>query len=277
MKKIGIMVIKRDGTKEKFNPSKVKHALRRSGLSNKEAETALKLLYSKLKDGMSTRQIYSKLYSIIRSLRPEKKYRFNLKQAFIKLGPAGYFFEEYTAKLFQFLGYETELRAIPIGRCVTHEVDVIAEKGREKMMVECKFRNEPGTRCRIQTALYIYARFLDLEEGARLISKIPFTKPCLATNAKFSSDVLDYAECVGMRLLGWAYPRNESLEILADRTKCYPISVINMKQHTLRTLLKNKFIVVQDIPDNPNELAKATGISLSSARRIAKEAQEARK
>lgn len=277
MKKLDITVIKKDGTKEKFKPAKVRRALRRSGLSTKEAETTLKLLYPKLRDGMSTRQIYSKLYSIIRSLRPEKKYRFNLKQALIKLGPAGYFFEDYTAKLFQCLGYETELRAIPIGRCVTHEVDVIAKKGREKMMVECKFRNEPGTRCRIQTALYIYARFQDLAEGARLHSKIPFTKPCLATNAKFSTDVLKYAECMGMRLLGWAYPRDGSLEILADRTKCYPISVISMKQHTLRTLLKNGFIVVGDIPENPEELAKATGISISNARRIVNEAREARK
>ncbi|MBD3398577.1 hypothetical protein GF412_05035 [Candidatus Micrarchaeota archaeon] len=276
MKKLDITVIKKDGTKEKFKPAKVRRALRRSGLSHKESNTALKLLYPKLKDGMTTRQIYSKLYSIVRGLRPEKKYRFNLKQALVKLGPAGYFFEDYAAKLFQFLGYETELRAIPIGRCVTHEVDVVAKKGREKIMVECKFRNEPGTKCRIQTALYIHARFQDLAEGARLHSKIPFTKPCLTTNAKFSSHVLKYAECVGMRLIGWAYPRDGSLEILADRTKCYPISVINMKKHTLRTMLKKGFVVVQDIPENPKELTKATGLSVSTARRIAKEAKEAR-
>jgi hypothetical protein len=277
MKTLGILVTKQDGTKEKFNPEKVRRALRRTGLTTKEADTALKLLYPHLKDGITTHQIYSKLYSIIRNLRPEKKYRFNLKRAFKLLGPAGYDFEDYTAKLFRRLGYTTELRAIPSGKCVTHEVDVIARKGNEKLMVECKFRNEPGAKCRIQTALYIYARFLDLAEGAKLRSKRPFTKPCLVTNAKFSSDARDYARCMKMRLIGWRYPSSESLEILADRTKCYPVSVINMKQHTLKKLLKNKFIIVQDIPNDPEELVRIVGLSPSNAKRIVKEAQDARK
>ena len=276
MKKLDITVLKQDGTKEKFNPEKVRRALRRTGLSTKEADNALKLLYPHLKDGITTRQIYSKLYSIIRSLRPEKKYRFNLKRAFQLLGPSGYDFEDYTAKLFRCLGYTTEVRAIPVGKCVNHEVDVIARKGKEKMMVECKFRNEPGTKCRIQTALYIYARFLDLADGARLHSKRPFTKSCLVTNAKFSTDAKEYAQCMKMRLIGWRYPAHESLEVLADRTKCYPVSVISMKQHTLRKLLKNKYVTVQDIPTDPDELVKIVGLSPSNAQRIVKEAKDAR-
>ena len=275
MKKLNITVTKQDGSKEKFNPEKVRRALRRTGLTTKEANTALKILYPHLKDGITTRQIYSKLYSIIRSLRPEKKYRFNLKRAFQLLGPSGYDFEDYTAKLFRRLGYTTELRVIPSGKCVTHEIDVIARKGKEKLMVECKFRNEPGAKCRIQTALYIYARFLDLVDGAKLHSKRPFTKPCLVTNAKFSSDAREYSRCRGMRLIGWRYPAQESLEILADRTKCYPVSVINMKHHTLRKLLKNKFITVQDIPDDSEELVRIVGLSPSNAKRIVKEAKDA--
>ncbi len=275
MRKLDITVLKQDGAKEKFNPAKVRRALRRSGLTTREADTALNLLYPHLKDGITTRQIYSKLYSIVRSIRPEKKYRFNLKRAFQLLGPAGYDFEDYTAKLFQCFGYKTELREIPTGKCVTHEIDVIARKGKEKLMVECKFRNEPGAKCRIQTALYIYARFLDLVAGATLRSRRPFTKPCLVTNAKFSSDAREYSRCMGMRLIGWRFPTQGSLEVLADSTKCYPVSVINMKQHTLRKLLKNKFITVQDIPDDPKVLVDRVGISPTNARRIVKEAKDA--
>ena len=184
-----IWVRKQDGRQEKFNPLKVKRALRRSGLSAKETEIALKLLNPKLQNGISTKKIYALVYGIIRSLRPEVTHKFNLKHALLLLGPAGYEFEDFISNLFKALGYSTQVRQIPIGKCVTHEVDVIAKKGKEKLMVECKFRNEPGTRCRVQTILYVYSRFMDLRAGAKLHSKNPFTKACLATNAKFPKDV----------------------------------------------------------------------------------------
>ena len=78
-----------------------------------------------------------------------------------------------------------------------------------------------------------------------------------------------------MRLIGWRYPLKDSLEVLADRTKCYPISAINMKQHTLKKLLKHKYITVQDIPTDPDELVKIVGLSPTNAKRIVKEARDA--
>lgn len=269
-------VLKEDGTREKFDPSKVKRALRRSGLSPKEAEHVLKLFKPYLREGITTKQIYSRVYTIIRELRPEVSHRYNLKRALLFLGPSGYFFEEFTARLFGALGYHTEFRQLPAGKCVNHEVDVIARKGKEKLMIECKFRNEPGDRCRIQTALYVYARFLDLRDGAKRYARKPFTQPCLVTNAKFSTDVITYAECMGMRLLGWRYPLKERLEYMIDRTRCYPISVIKMKHKTLHTLLRAGFITVNDLPRTPKELVEKTGISLSNAQRILKEAEYAR-
>ena len=272
-----IWVVKEDGSKEKFDSKKVMRAVRRSGMSAKESEIVLKLLKPHLKSGITTKQIYSRVYGIIRQLRPEVTHRYNLKRALILLGPSGYDFEDFTGKLFECMGYKTEVRQIPIGKCVTHETDVIARKGKEKLMVECKFRNEPGTKCRIQTALYIYARFMDLRDGAKIYKKHPFTKPCLVTNARFSRDARDYAKCMGMRLIGWRYPFSESLEVLIDKTKCYPISVIKMIPHTLDILLKRGIVTVLDVPQNPKEFADRTGISLSNARRICKEAQMARK
>jgi hypothetical protein len=272
-----IFIVKEDGSREKFSPDKVKRAMRRSGMSAKECDTALKMLHPKLKDGMATKKIYALVYGIIRELRPEVTHRYNLKRALLMLGPAGYFFEDFIGRLFAALGYEIAVRQVPTGKCITHEVDVIAWKGGEKLMVECKFRNEPGTRCRVQTALYVYARFLDLRGGARIYSKNPFTKPCLVTNAKFSGDVVSYAKCMGMRLIGWRYPFRGSLEQLIDKTKCYPISVIRMNVHTLRTLLKRGIVTVGDVPPTAKELSKLTGISPSRASRIVKEAELAKR
>jgi hypothetical protein len=267
-----IFIVKEDGSREKFSPEKVKRAMRRSGMSAKECETALKMLRPKLKDGMTTKKIYALVYGIIRKLRPEVTHRYNLKRALLLLGPAGYFFEDFIGRLFAALGYGIAVRQIPMGKCITHEIDVIAWKGKEKLMVECKFRNEPGTRCRVQTALYVYARFLDLREGAEIYSKKPFTQPCLVTNAKFSGDVVSYSECMGMRLIGWRHPFKGSLEQLIDKTKCYPVSVIRMKRHTLRRLLKRGVVTVDDVPATAKELSSLTGISLSNASRIVKEA-----
>ena len=46
----------------------------------------------------------------------------------MKLGPTGYPFEDFIAKLLQADGYETKVRQILKGECITHEIDVIAEK-----------------------------------------------------------------------------------------------------------------------------------------------------
>lgn len=277
MKKKEIMVRKQDGQAEPFSEKKVRSALQRSGLSGREVKAALKLLYPRLYDGIRTKRIYSIVYSIIRDLRPESGHRYNLKHALQLLGPAGYEFEDFVSRLFEALGYSTKLRQVPIGKCITHEVDVIAVKGKEKLMVECKFRNEPGTRCRSQTILYVYARFLDLREGARLHSITPFSNACLVTNAKFSRDVVSYAKCMGIRLLGWRHPSGKGLEALIERTGCYPVSVLPMNMHTLRTLYKHRIITIKDVPGKPAELAELTGISASNARRIVENAKLAAK
>ena len=50
------------------------------------------------------------------------------------------------------------------GHCVNHEIDVIAEKEDYRFMIECKFRNLPGTNCDVKIPLYIQARFKDVEQ-----------------------------------------------------------------------------------------------------------------
>jgi Holliday junction resolvase-like predicted endonuclease len=55
------------------------------------------------------------------------------------LGPAGFFFEKYIAKLFQSEGYETLTNLLLQGKCVSHEVDVVVRKNNYLTMIECKF------------------------------------------------------------------------------------------------------------------------------------------
>ncbi|MBU0532680.1 restriction endonuclease [Patescibacteria group bacterium] len=267
-----IWVVKENGEKEKFDVKKVKRALRRSGLSNKEAEEILKELSPKLYDGMSTKKIYATVYGIVRDLRPEVTHKYNLKRALQMLGPAGYEFEDFIAKLLSLKGYNIGLRQQIQGKCVNHEIDVTASKDHENYLIECKFHNEPGTKCRIQTALYVYARYLDINAGRER----KFTKPWLITNTKFSEDVVSYCECMDLPLLGWRYPLKEGLEALIDKTKCYPVSVIDMNPHTLRKLLTRKIVTVMDIPTDAHKLADMVQISLPSAKKIIEKAEYAK-
>lgn len=270
-----IWVTKASGEKELFSPQKVRDALRRTGLSSKEADEAIKSLRGKLYDGITTRRIYATVYGIVDGMRPEVSHRYNLKRALQQIGPAGYSFEDFTARLLSLEGYRTKVRQLLQGKCVSHEIDVTAEKN-GKYMIECKFYNKPGYKCRIQTALYVHARYLDLLEGAKKGLCMKFTKPWLVTNTKFSVDVLKYAQCMDMPLLGWRYPLRYGLEAMIDKRKCYPITVLKMRRDILGRLLGKNIVTVFDVPESPQRLADLTGISLAKAKQIVERAEYAR-
>lgn len=271
-----VWVVKESGERERFSGEKVRRALKRISLSNKEADEVLKKLRPKLHEGITTKQLYRQMYRIVDELRPEVTHKYNLKRALFDIGPAGYVFEDFIARLLSLQGYRTEVRQILNGRCVTHETDVVAAKDGNAYMVECKFHNQMGTRCRIQTGLYVYARFLDLQEGAKKGLCRKFTAPWLVTNTKFSQDVISYAECKEIPLLGWRYPFKASLESLIDKNKCYPVTVLKMNRAVLGRLLSKGIVTVYDIPENAQKLSRMTGVSLSKAREIVQKAEYAR-
>jgi len=271
-----INVVKDGGGTEPFSKAKVENALRRAGLNPKETDEAVKRLIPKLYDAITTKKIYAILYELIDEMRPEVSHRYNLKRALFEIGPEGYEFEDFIGRLLSLEGYRTELRQIVDGRCVSHEVDVIAAKGNKAYMIECKFHNQYGARCRIQTALYVYARFLDIKEGAAAGMCRSITHPWLITNTKFSEDVIKYAECKGFPLLGWRYPLKEGLESLIDRNKCYPITVLPMGRDVLGRMLAKKIVTVFDIPESAEKLSDMTGIPLAKAKEVVERAEYAR-
>ena len=271
-----IMVRKESGESEPYDRKKVEDALRRAGLSAKVAHDALAEFEPKLYDGITTKEIYGALFRIVDKKRPEVAHKFNLKRALTDLGPAGYEFEDFTARLLSLEGYRTEVRQILEGKCVSHEIDVVAANKDSTCMIECKFHNSGGIKCRVQTALYTYARFLDLVEGAKLGRCRRFTRPWLVCNTKFSTDVVDYATCMGFPLLGWHYPFERGLERLIEEHKCWPVTVIPMSRNVAEKLLEKKIVTVFDLPESPAKLAEATNISLPTAKQITERAEYAR-
>ncbi|OPY32523.1 MAG: ATP cone domain protein [Methanomassiliicoccales archaeon PtaU1.Bin124] len=231
-------VIKRSGEREELNAEKVIASIMRTGMPESEARKVMDLIRPQLYDGITTEEIYRRVNKVLDS---ERKVRFGLKKAILNLGPEGYYFEDFIARLFKAMGHDILVRQSLQGQCICHEVDIVLKNGSGKAMVECKFHNSQGIKCSAQTALYTYGRFLDLSHVHQL------DHVWLVTNTRFSSDVIRYAECMNMKLLGWRYPEGEGLEGLVERYRLYPITALDLRRADIKALLENDIILIKDM------------------------------
>jgi len=260
-------IIKASGQRQKFRPEKIKGTLMRAGAPDEISNEIVREVQNKIRDGTTTKEILSFALKSLRKKRPEIASIYNLKNAIMQLGPTGFPFEKYLSKILIEHGYKVEVGKMIKGNLAVHEIDISASK-EKKYMVECKYHNDLGTYTGMKTALYVYARFLDLK-------KI-FDQPWLATNTKFSNQVIKYSEGVNMKLTGWGYPANENLQILVESKKMYPITILNTLNKTFRgKLLKENFVTLKDLLDIPfKELKNKTKIPEETLKIVVEEARK---
>ncbi len=217
-------VTKFDGTKEEYNEEKIRSSASRVGVPQSMQDEMLTEIRSRLFDGISTSEIYSLIKEFLRnSEKPFLAMKYNLKAALAELGPSGYPFEKYVAVLLGDLGYECKINQIIQGGCVSHEVDVLALKDNTTYFIEAKFHKAPNQRTDVRVALYIKARYDDLATTHQSLT----TRPWIVTNTRFSTDAIKYAECQGIRLTSWGYPKNEGIMDLIEKTNLHPITMID--------------------------------------------------
>jgi len=243
-------VLKADGTIEPFSESKLLSSIKRAGIPDSLDTQVLDHIKTKLYDNIPTSEVYSHIQEYFgnsNDYSSESKY--SLKKALIELGPTGFPFEKYVSEILKAEGYSTQVGQILLGKCVNHEVDVIAMKCDEKLMVECKFHNKLGLRSDIHVSLYTKARFDDLKE------KHGFTKAMLATNTKISLDALAYADCEGLEVLSWGLPEGKSLRDLIEKHKLYPITQLSfLSLIQKQELLAKDIVLVSQLCKNPQVL-----------------------
>lgn len=219
----------------------------RAGAEKTTAETVIKKITPKLYDGIYTGKLYRLAFRELKKLDMPSSSRYEIKWAITRLGRdgEGFSFEQYTAKAFERMGYRvSKNRAIKGRSGITHEIDVIAEKGNEILLIECKHHSKQGMWVNVQTALYVYARYLDLKDK--------FTGAIIITNSRFSEQSEVYARSVGLRLIGWNYPKDESLQDIVERYAVYPITVLHSVDNAmLRRLLVKNIVAVADILSMP--------------------------
>jgi Holliday junction resolvase len=269
-------VIKASGETEKFDLEKIKRTCLRAGATKELAEKIAKEVKKRSYDGITTREILHITLTLLRREEPHIASRYDLKGSLLRLGPAGFAFENLVSEILKEYGYSTKLRVIVNGACVSHEIDVIAEKDNKNYMIECKYHNFPGVYTGLKETLYTYARFLDLREGWEKGTCRKFEEPWLICNTKFSEDAIKYSKCKGINLIGWNYPSKNNLKELIERKRLYPITILrNLDKKTQIKLANLGLVLAIDLlRTNFKELVNITKISTKKLKVLINEAEK---
>ena len=268
-------VLKADGTTEPFKVDKLKRSLRRAGATKVEITDIVGKVEAILHDGIKTQEIYRHAFELLRDSDAPIRARYSLRRALFGLGPTGFPFEDFLAKLFEREGYTTKKRLVLQGKCAEHELDVGAYSDDYSFLVEAKFHSRPGVKSDLQVALYSFARFIDLKERPICHEDVCGVQELMVvTNTKFTSTAEKYAECAGITLLSWDYPKHNNLHDRIQRAGLYPITVLqSLSQSQKRAMIARGVITCGEVVEKPHLLRHAH-ISQKRTERVLAEATD---
>ncbi|MEI6305008.1 MAG: ATP cone domain-containing protein [Candidatus Taylorbacteria bacterium] len=270
-----INITKTDGTKELFEEEKLINSLRRVGVRPETIDEVVEEVESEMKDGMTTSEIYRKAFSLIKRHSAPMAAKYSIRRALMELGPDGFPYERFVARIFRMWGYEAVTDQVVMGTCVDHELDVVAWKDESLAMVEAKFHNEFGVKSDLKVALYVKARFDDIagntfEYGGK---KRKLTERWLTTNTKFTDKAIKYGECSNLKLVGWNYPAKGNLHEIIEQNGLHPITCITTLTHQeKKDLVARDILVCIDLVGKPTVL-NDIGVKSDRVESILTEAQ----
>jgi Holliday junction resolvase len=229
----------------------------RAGASRKTAKRILKKVRAEVYRDMTSGDIYKKVLHAIAEEKDLKALhqRYQLKDAIMRMGPAGFAFENYIASLLEYYGYQTAgIRAKIKGKCTFHEIDLIGMKDSKEFLIECKYHSEHGVYTGLKVSLYTHARLLDLRPK--------FSGDMIFCNTKVSSNAKKYAKCVGQQIFSWRYPASNSLERIIEKNNLYPITILNLSQSELKVFYESNIMIAKDLLRyDERQISRMTGIS----------------
>lgn len=265
------VITKADGEREHFLPDKLYSSLVNSGAGLAVSRKITEEIEASLSDGDKTRDIYKRAFSKLRHVEKSIAARYSVKRALLELGPSGYPFEMFLAEIYKKLGYETRTRVVVQGRCVEHELDVLATKGDERIGAEVKFHNNHGVKSDLKIALYVHARFEDIAAQSGVHSETDFTDTLLITNTKFTKQVEIYSACVGLRLISWDYPAKGNLRELIEIAQVHPVSCLTtLSKASKKILMERGVVLCRQIKENMN-VVESLGLSHGAIKRLERE------
>jgi len=237
-------IIKASGKKVEFSMEKLRNSLKRTGAEDTVINKILSTVQTELYKGISTKEIYNRAFTLLKKNKSHFASRYKLKRAIYELGPTGFPFERFVAAILDYSGYSTKVGITMNGGCVSHEIDVVANKNNETTIVECKFHGEQGLKCNVKIPLYINSRYQDVKANWDKITngQTGLTTGWVVTNTRFTKDAQQYGNCIGLYLLSWDYPAKDGLKDRIDRLGLYPVTV-----STLLTKREKQFLLSRNV------------------------------
>ena len=271
-------ILKASGEAEEFDIRKLADSLMRSGATADVAEEIATEVSRQVVSSTRTKDIFRMAKKLLRQYNLAAGMRYSLKKAISMLGPTGYPFEKYFARILKGHGYSAEVDRIVEGYCVRHEVDILASNSEGHYVIECKYHSNGGKPTDVKVALYVHSRFDDIRKafGAAAGHDLEVRQGWLVTNTRCTTDAIKYAKCVGLRIISWRYPEADSLEKMIEEKRLYPVTILpSARRKSLEALFANNFILAQDIADIDEEsFVKRSGIDRMSALAIKREADK---
>jgi hypothetical protein len=269
-------VTKYSGELVQYDGRKLIKSLQKSGAEMAMAETIVKEIESEMYDGISSKKIYKRAYQLLKNIANVHAARYNLRAGLLGLGPAGFFFEKFMAKVLQEEGFETKVSTTLNGKCISHEIDVLLFKNEEISMIECKFHSSQDAKSDVKVPLYILSRFNDLKDKKYDLfsSKRMISECIIVTNNKFTTDAIQFGTCSNLSMLSWDYPQKNGIKDLVDHFRVYPITCLTtLTKSEKDQLLILDCITIKDLILQPNYL-KTIELSHNRIKNVLKEANE---
>lgn len=238
-----IDIVKYSGEKVKFSVEKLKHSLQKSGAGETLVNEIVNNVRDELYQGISTKEIYNRAFALLKRKQTTFASKYKLKKAIYELGPTGFPFEKFVGALLLYSGFEVKTGQFLNGKCVTHEVDVVAHKNGQYIVAECKFHSDEGRNCDVKVPLYIHSRYRDILNfhGEKSNGEKP-NEGWVVTNTRFTEDALKYGNCSNLYLLSWDFPKDDGIKDRIDRLGLYPITV-----STLLSQREKQFLLSRDV------------------------------
>lgn len=243
-----VIIKKKTGETELFNPEKLCSSLKKSGAPADVADNVCALVANDVKPNMSTQAIFRKALRYLVKEDIDSALRYNLTQGIAQLGPTGFYFEQFVEALLQAHGYKTQRNVTLMGECVAHEADVYAEKDNFKYIIEAKYRNERHSKTHVDQVMYADARLMDIERAAKASNDTSSYIMWVFTNTSFTDTAIRYAECRNLKLVGWNYPEGDSLQDMIMRTRMYPVTALpSVTEPARQAFIRHNIILAQDL------------------------------
>ncbi len=270
-----ISITKSDGSTQLFEEEKLRNSLKHAGASLEAIEDVTDQVEKEMKQGMTTTDIYGRAFELLRKHSGVAAAKYSVRRAMMELGPDGFPFEKYVARIFRMWGYETLTDLMVMGKCVEHEIDVVAWKGDSLAMVEAKYHNEFGMKSDLKVALYVKARYDDLADNLFEYGGVKrrLTERWLITNTKFTDKAIHYGQCVNLKLMSWNYPSEGNLHDIIGQNGLHPVACLTSLSHQQkRDLVGRNILACLDLVGQPQAL-NDIGVKGDLAEKVLTEAQ----